>query len=56
MQWRSHTGYSRPRRPKARSLNKDEQDRVLAELMAAISYSPILAAFSVRVQALRNRF
>jgi hypothetical protein len=43
-------------RPKARSLNKDEQDQVLAKLGAAINCSPVLTAFLVRVQCLRSRF
>ena len=56
MRWRSHAGYSRPPRPKARTLNADERAQLLAELAAAIGCSPILTAFHVRVQVLRNRF
>lgn len=56
MRWRTYTGYSRPSRPKARLLSKNEQDQVLAELVAAINRSPILMAFLVRVEVLRNRF
>ena len=56
MRWRRVDRYRRPSRPKARRLNADERDQVLAELMVAIGSSPILTAFNVRVKALQSRF
>lgn len=57
MRWRDkYRGYSRPARPKARRLTKEEQERLLKKFTAEVKQSPVLAALGCQVSAARGRF
>ncbi len=57
MRWRdTFRDYSRPARPKARQLTKDEQQRLLNKFTAEIQQSPVLVALGCQVSAVRGRF
>jgi hypothetical protein len=57
MRWRQRQEWSdRPARPKVRRLSAEERDNFLGTIIRAIERSPVLAALSVEVRALRGRF
>lgn len=55
MRWRRDWS-PRPRRPKVRRLDADEQEKLLAKLTKEIACSPVLSAFGLQVRLLRGRF
>ena len=56
MRWRQRIHTARPRRPKVRRLEANEQQQVLAEIANAVQLSPVLRAFCVEARVLRGRF
>ncbi len=56
MRWRNRNSYVRPVRPKARTLEADETERISARLTEAVGGSPVLRALGVWVRTSRGRF
>jgi hypothetical protein len=55
MRWQRNWS-ARPRRPKVRSLEADEKEKLLALMTEEIANSPVLSAFGTQVRFLRGRF
>lgn len=57
MRWRDRrSDWSRPKRPKARKLAKDEQQKLLEKFQKEAQQSPVLSALGCRITAARGRF
>ena len=56
MRWRNGNSSVRPVRPKARTLEADETERISARLTEAVGGSPVLRALGVWVRTSRGRF
>jgi hypothetical protein len=57
MRWRDkYRDYSRPKRPKARRLTKEQQERLLKTFTANVQQSPVLVALGCQISAARGRF
>lgn len=48
--------WTRPKRPKAKKLAKEDAKKLLAELAAEIKRSPVLVELAVEVRSARGRF